>query len=117
MDEQESVSDSKGMTPILSTGEASATLASPDLERQRRPSEFGQRIIFAPDPRERRHPDEITTLPLTRTLSRQSRFSSFSSIDDEEKQRIKRVATRRSVDPQTRLPTSTPMFIIPFILT
>jgi len=107
MDEQESVTESKGKSPRLSQGEISPTTTSHDIQRQRRHSEFGQRIVFAPDPRERRHPDEIATLPLTRTLSRQSRFSSFSSFDDEEKEKIRRVASRRSVEPHTRLPTST----------
>jgi len=101
MDEQESLSESKGKSPDLSTGQVSPTIGS----HTRRPSEFGQRILFAPDPRERTHPDEIVTLPLTRSLSRQSRFSSFSSVEDEEKERVRRVTTRRAVEPHTRLPT------------
>ena len=103
MDEQESFTESKGMSAEISPGHSPVI----DPERRRRPSEFGQRILFAPDPRERRHPDEIVPLPLTRTLSRQSRFSSFSSIDDDERERIRRVTTRRSVEPHTGLPTST----------
>src|SRR5579862_7617876 len=107
MERQVSPTDSRGKSTEMSTGEISPTITSRDIEKQRRPSELGPRILFAPDPRERRHADEIAALPLTRTLSRQSRFSSFSSIDDEEKERIKKVARRRSVDPHTRLPTST----------
>jgi hypothetical protein len=71
----------------------------------RRPSEFGPHILFAPDPRGRRS-EEITVLPLSRTFSRQSRFSQYSSKSDDETERVRRVTTRKKIEPHTRLPTS-----------
>jgi hypothetical protein len=72
-----------------------------------RPSEAGGRILFAPDPRDReRRRSEVATLPLTRTFSRQSRFSSYSATSDDERQKVRRVTSRRVVEPHTRLPTS-----------
>jgi hypothetical protein len=59
------------------------------------------RILFASDPREKIRRDEITTLPLARTFSR----NSYSSAVDEETARVKRVAIGKTVEPQTRLPT------------
>ena len=91
-----------------SEGDVSPIIVSSD-ELARRPSEnVPPRILFAPDPRDRRRRSEdIAALTLTRTFSRQSRFSSYSAVTDEEHERAKRVTTRRSVDPQTRLPTGT----------
>ena len=77
-------------------------------ERGRCPSDNPAHILFAPEPRDRRQRSEdIAALTLTRTFSRQSRFSSYSTQTDEEQERVKRVASRRSVDPHIRLPTRT----------
>jgi len=92
----------EGLSPIMSSD-----------ERIRRPSETGHRILFAPDVFERRRQrsDEFpATLTLTRTLSRQSRFSSYSAASDEETARVKRVTSRRAVEPHTRLPTCSSSF-------
>jgi hypothetical protein len=66
-----------------------------------REKEPAPRILFASDPREKIRRDEITTLPLARTFSR----NSYSSAVDEETARVKRVAIGKTVEPQTRLPT------------
>lgn len=68
------------------------------------PSEIPHRILFAPDPRGRRRSEDITALALTRTFSRQSRFSSYSATSDDEVARARRV-TSRKVELHTRLPT------------
>ena len=60
------------------------------------------RILFASDPRERVRRDEIYTLPLSRTFSR----NSYSSAVNEETARVRRLSTGR-VEPQLRLPTGT----------
>jgi hypothetical protein len=83
--------------------EKSATMLS-SLEQARRPSEG--HILFAPDPRTHRRSEDIAPLTLTRTFSRQSRFSSYSAASDEEAQRVRRVTSRRTVDAGARLPTS-----------
>lgn len=67
------------------------------IGRERRESAPGQKILFAPDPDRRR---EITTLPLTRTFSR----NSYSSARDEEEARLKRATRSRGVDPDVILP-------------
>jgi hypothetical protein len=58
--------------------------------------ESGPKIFFAPDPKHK----EITTLPLTRTFSR----NSFSSARDEEEARVKRATRAKNIEPQTILP-------------
>ena len=60
--------------------------------------ESGPKILFAPDPIDR-HKD-ITTLPLTRTFSR----NSYSSARDEEEARVKRAVGSKNIEPQTILP-------------
>ena len=62
------------------------------------------RILFASDPRERFRRDELYTLPLSRTFSR----NSYSSAVDEETARVRRLSTSREVEPQHRLPTGNP---------
>lgn len=98
----------KGKEPETSTGEVSPTIGSWD-DRTRQPSmaEAHPRILFAPDPREhlrRQRTDDHTALALTRTFSRQSRFSSYSTASDEEHSRVQRVSSRKA-EPHTRLPT------------
>jgi hypothetical protein len=98
----------EGSLAAKELGTEVSTQRSPtiDEERGRRPSEFGPRILFAPDPRERaRRSEEIAVLPLSRTFSRQSKFSSYSAKSDDETERVKRVTTRKTVEPHTRLPT------------
>jgi len=83
------------------------TKDSSQLEEGIEPSGAAPRILFAPDVIERRRQrsEEFpATLTLSRTLSRQRRFSSYSTASDEEAARLKRVATR-TIEPQTRLPT------------
>src|SRR5271167_1094952 len=103
MDDNINSSEPKGKEP-----EASASEVSPEIlswkDKARRPSEAGRRILFAPDTRERLR-RETTTLTLSRTFSRQSRFSSYSAADDEEIAKVKRLTTQRTIEPQTRLPT------------
>src|SRR5271155_2737384 len=108
-DEKDST-ELKGKEPRTSTGEVSPTIGSWD-DRTRQPSmaEPHPRILFAPDPREhlrRQRSEDHTALTLTRTFSRQSRFSSYSTASDEEHTRIQRVHSRRT-EPQHRLPTGT----------
>lgn len=67
------------------------------IGRERRESAPGHKILFAPDPDRRR---EITTLPLTRTFSR----NSYSSAKDEEEARVKRATRSRGVEPDVILP-------------
>lgn len=67
------------------------------IARERRESTPGHKILFAPDPNRHR---EITTLPLTRTFSR----NSYSSAKDEEEARLKRATRSRGVDPDVILP-------------
>jgi hypothetical protein len=100
--------ESKGKEVDMEKGEISPTIGSMDDKSIRRPSEPGHRILFAPDPRERRgtRTDDMVGLQLSRTFSRQSRFSSYSAVSDDD-ERIKRVTTRKTVEPRTRLPTST----------
>lgn len=81
----------------------SLSIASIKDTRRLEEKETSPRILFASDPRERLRRDEITTLPLTRTFSR----NSYSSAADEETARVRRVATGKKVEPQTRLPTGT----------
>jgi hypothetical protein len=60
-----------------------------------------QRILFAPDPREKiKHHDEIGILPLTRTFSR----NSYSAASDHETARVKRVASGKTTNPGNVLP-------------
>jgi len=82
-----------------SSGRISPSTASND-KHQRDAPEPGPKILFAPDPREKLRHDEITTLPLTRTFSR----NSYSAASDEENARVKRVTTGKTIDPQTILP-------------
>lgn len=108
--------ESKGKDVDIEKGEVSPTIGSMDEKSIRRQSEAGpHRILFAPDPRERRgtRTDDIVGLQLSRTFSRQSRFSSYSAVSDDD-ERIKRVTTRKTVEPHTRLPTGT--FAIPLYL-
>ena len=87
-------------------GEISPRIGSSE-DRMQSPSEPGH-ILFAPDPRERlrrERTEDITPLTLTRTFSRQSRFSSYSTASAEETARVKRVTSRKTIEPQTRLPT------------
>ena len=59
------------------------------------------RILFAPDPRGKiKHHDEIGTLPLTRTFSR----NSYSAASDNETARVKRVTSGKAADPGNVLP-------------
>jgi hypothetical protein len=96
--------ESKG-NPDYSTGELSPTIGSSE-DNARRQSEAAH-ILFAPDPRDRRRQrsEDIAALTLTRTFSRQSRFSSYSTASDEEAARVRKVASRKTVEPHTRLPT------------
>ena len=92
----------------MSTGERLPPIG-PSKDRTRRASmaEAHTRILFAPDTREhlqRYRSEDHTALTLTKTFSRQSRFSSYSTASDEEHARIQRVNSRKA-DPQTRLPT------------
>ena len=91
----------------MSVGDVSPTNVSYD--NTRRPSEAGPRIYFAPDPRARRpqRSETIPTLPLSRTFSRQKTFSSYSVKADEEHERVRRVTSRKTIEPHTRLPTGT----------
>jgi len=74
-------------------------IVSQQTIEEKKPEE--PRILFASDPRERRrHDSEITTLPLSRTFSR----NSYSSALEEESKRVRRVTTGK-IEPQTRLPT------------
>jgi hypothetical protein len=95
--------------------EPSAAGTSPSIgyseDKSRRPSEV-QRIAFAPDARRRQRSSDgdIAVLPLSRTFSRQRRYSSYSTHGDDEKEQVKRVISRRTVEPHTRLPTCLPFF-------
>jgi|SRR5579859_7779568 hypothetical protein len=71
------------------------------------PEATSPRILFASDPRERIRRDEIYTLPLSRTFSR----NSYSSAMDEETARVRRISTSRAVEPQHRLPTGIPVIL------
>src|SRR5436190_22791499 len=105
-DNNTSSTEPKGKEPDTLEGDASPRIGSSG-DRTRRPSEAGH-ILFAPDPRERLRregTEDITPLTLTRTFSRQSRFSSYSTASDEETARVRRVTSRKTVEPQTRLPT------------
>src|SRR5436190_9010718 len=105
-DNNTSSSELKGKQPNTLDRDGSPTIGS-SRDRTRRPPEAG-RILFAPDPREgfrRERTEDIIPLSLTRTFSRQSRFSSYSTASDEETARIRRVTSRKTVEPQTRLPT------------
>lgn len=61
-------------------------------------AEQGPKILFALDPVDRYK--EITTLPLTRTFSR----NSYSSARDEVEARVKRATRSKDIEPQTILP-------------
>lgn len=91
--------------PESSAGEVSPSIGISE-EKSRRPSET-QRIAFAPDARRHRRSsdDEIAVLPLSRTFSRQRRYSSYSTYGDDEKEQVKKVISRRTIEPHTRLPT------------
>lgn len=105
-DNNNNSTEPKGKEPDTVEGETYSGIESGE-DRVRRPSEGGH-ILFAPDPREtlrRERTEDITPLSLTRTFSRQSRFSSYSTATDEETARIRRVTSRRTIEPQTRLPT------------
>lgn len=71
---------------------------STSLEKPIPDIEASPRILFVSAPPRPRH-DDITTLPLSRTFSR----NSYSSALDEETKRVRRVTTKPQ--PQTRLPT------------
>src|SRR5277367_1062153 len=108
MAEEKDSTELKGKEPRTSTGEVSPIIGSWD-DRTRQPSmaEPHPRILFAPDPREhlrRLRSEDHTALALTKTFSRQSRFSSYSTASDEEHSRIQRVSSRKA-EPHTRLPT------------
>jgi|SRR5277367_4351581 len=110
MAEEKDSTELKGKEPRTSTGEVSPIIGSWD-DRTRQPSmaEPHPRILFAPDPREhlrRQRSEDHTALTLTRTFSRQSRFSSYSTASDEEHARVQRVHSRRA-ELHTRLPAST----------
>ena len=78
------------------------SLSIVSLEKGRREDlESGPKIFFAPDPREKIRLEEITTLPLSRTFSR----NSYSTAGDEEAARVKRATVGKTVDPHARLPT------------
>jgi hypothetical protein len=108
-DENMDSSELKGKEPESSTGEVSPTVGSwEDRTRQASGTDVAPRILFAPDPREshrRQRSEDHTALTLTRTFSRQSRFSSYSTASDEEHARIRRVHSHKA-EPHTRLPTS-----------
>jgi hypothetical protein len=69
------------------------------IPRERRESHPGFKISFSPDTDRDRH-REITTLPLTRTFSR----NSYSSAKDEEEARLKKITRTRGVEPDVILP-------------
>jgi hypothetical protein len=77
------------------------SLSIASIKEEVHEKEPAPRILFASDPREKIRRDEITTLPLARTFSR----NSYSSAVDEETARVKRVAIGKTVEPQIRLPT------------
>jgi hypothetical protein len=104
MDDNNDSSEPKGKEPEASAGDVSPAISSWE-DRVRRPSEARHRILFAPDPRERLRRESTTALTLSRTFSRQSRFSSYSAADDEENERVRRVTSRKTIEPHTRLPT------------
>ena len=103
-------SNEKGNAPESSAGEVSPSIGYSE-EKSRRPSEV-QRIVFAPDARrrERTSDDDLAVLPLSRTFSRQRRYSSYSTHGDDEKEQVKKVISRRTIEPHTRLPTCTRSF-------
>lgn len=92
-----------------SAGEISPSIGYSE-DKSRRPSEV-QRIAFAPDARRRQRSsdDDIAVLPLSRTFSRQRRYSSYSTYGDDEKEQVRRVISRRTIEPHTRLPTCIPL--------
>jgi len=95
----------KGKSPETSMAEKSPSIGSFD-GRPRRLTETGGHILFAPDPLEHIGHGEVVAPPnLTRTFSRQSRFSSYSAASDEEHERARRVTSRKTVELHTRLPT------------
>jgi hypothetical protein len=108
-------SNEKGKDHEVSTGGASPSIGFSEeksrrsSERRRRPSDV-QRIAFAPEARRHRRSsdDEIAVLPLSRTFSRQRRYSSYSTYGDDEKEQVKRVISKRTIEPHTRLPTCIP---------
>jgi hypothetical protein len=104
MDDNIDSSEPKGKEPEVSPGEVSPAISSWE-DKARRPSQAGHRIVFAPDPRERLRRENTTALTLSRTFSRQSRFSSYSAADDEENERVRRVTSRKTIEPHMRLPT------------
>src|SRR5271169_4347731 len=86
-----------------STSSKRRSLSIATIEKHRRDDlEAGPKIFFAPDPREKLRLEEIATLPLSRTFSR----NSYSTAGDEEAARVKRAAVGKTVDPHARLPTS-----------
>src|SRR5271170_3612064 len=108
MDEEKGSDGSKGKEPETSTS-VSPTIGSWD-DAKRRPSEGGPRILFAPDPRagiRYERTEDVAPLTLSRTFSRQSRFSSYSTASGEETERVRRVTSRKTIEPHTRLPTCT----------
>lgn len=100
--------DNKATGSEPSAGEISPSIGYSE-NKSRRPSEV-QRIAFAPDARRRQRSsdDDIAVLPLSRTFSRQRRYSSYSTYGDDEKEQVKRVISRRTIEPHTRLPTCIP---------
>ena len=71
------------------------------VDERPRDLEAGPKILFAPDPIDKLK--DISTIPLTRTFSR----NSYSSALDEENARVKRATRHKNVEPQTILPTGT----------
>ena len=106
MDDNANINESNEKEPHIAEG-MSPTIGTYD--NTRRPSQGGQRILFAPDPRVRmrQQSEGIAMLPLSRTFSRQKTFSSYSVKADEENERVRRVTSRRTIEPHTRLPTGT----------
>ena len=84
-----------------SYGGASSRQMSLAIEKDAAEPRTDQRILFAPDPREKiKHHDEIGILPLTRTFSR----NSYSAASDKEAARVKRVTSGKAADPGNVLP-------------
>jgi Cation transporter/ATPase, N-terminus len=110
MDDNTNSNELKEKEPNISTGEVNVSPTTESFGNTRRLSEAGPRIIFAPDPRaprRRQQTEDVPMLPLSRTFSRQKSFSSYSVKIDEEHERVRRVASRKTIEPHTRLPVGT----------
>lgn len=116
--DSDDITEPKGKEPESLHGDISPTINSwEDSTRRASEAALQHRILFAPDPRERmrrERTEDIAALTLTRTFSRQSRFSSYSTASDEEAARVRRVTSRKTVDLQTRLPTCNMLYPLPF---